>query len=176
MHNPEIKLTPTFVSRTLSLHHPLSQVTLAPGSRLATIFDRNTDFLLNLNSTRLMCLYTSAANITGTFARPTCNAYGHPQYYGHYLGHWLSATAMVVEVSGSAAAVAKNAEIVKGIAAVQDAWTGIGMAGYVFPYSIVSWANLFGNPSRNCDPVCVPFYVYHKMLQVRKNSSCTPTK
>lgn len=47
---------------------------------------------------RLLCLYTAAANTTGNVTDPTCKSYDHPMYYGHYLGHWLSATAMVVEV------------------------------------------------------------------------------
>ena len=64
----------------------MSQVTLEPGSLFETIRDRNYDFLINLDNSRLMCLYTSAANLTGTFANPTCTPYDHPQYWGHYLG------------------------------------------------------------------------------------------
>ena len=99
----------------------------------------------------------------------TCahNVHNAPSYiFGDFLqGHWLSATAMVVEGTGSAAAKTKNAEIVTALAGAQAAWTGIGQAGYLFPYSLVAWDNLFADPPRNCDPVCVPWYVYHKVLQ-----------
>ncbi len=58
---------------------PIGAVTLAPGSRFAVQSARNADYLYGLNNSRLMCLFTSAANMTGTFADPTCVAYDHPQ-------------------------------------------------------------------------------------------------
>jgi len=48
----------------------------------------------------------------------------------------------------------------------QDAWTrkGAGYEGFLYPYDRVSFDRLFKAPFRNCDPVCVPFYVMHKMM------------
>jgi len=146
---------------------PLSAVELTPGSRFEIMRDRNLDYLLNLNNSRLACLYSSAANITGTFANPTCIAYDHPQYWGHYLGHWLSATAQIYASTGNTSIRDKAADMVSYLGQIQDTWTATGdpaYDGYLYPYSIISWVNLFSEPSQNCAPVCVPFYVLHKMF------------
>ena len=127
----------------------MSQVALASGSLFETIRDRNYDFLLNLDNSRLMCLYTSAANLTGTFANPTCVPYDHPQYWGHYLGHWLSATAQQYEATGRTAIRDKAAAVVAELAVAQQAWGKTGQPGFLFPYSMVSWDNLFSAPPQN---------------------------
>ena len=46
---------------------PLSAVRPSAGSRMSAQQARNTQYLLTLDSSRLACLYTSAANLTGTF-------------------------------------------------------------------------------------------------------------
>lgn len=69
---------------------PMSRVALTPGSRWEVARARNADTLLSMNATDLVCEYTSAANLTGTFAHPTCRFMDHNGYWGHYLGHWLS--------------------------------------------------------------------------------------
>ena len=72
---------------------PLSAVTLLPGSRLAAQRDANTAWLLQLDPTRLSCLYTSAANLTcsttgmpykcnPSATQPACTPYKGPTYYG----------------------------------------------------------------------------------------------
>ena len=148
----------------------LSQVSLTPGSRFAAQAARNRAYLFGLDSTRLACIFTSSANLTGTWEHPTCNPYGHPQYWGHYLGHWLSATAMTIASDPSDAALAAKASaMVSTLANVQATWTASNPAsysGYLFPYARTTWDNLLGfnGPSRNCDPVCVPFYTLHKLL------------
>lgn len=146
----------------------LPNVTLATGSRFDVMASRNADYLTNLDIDRLTCLYTSAANMTGTFANPTCNAYPHPQYWGHYLGHWLSATAMLWSSRQDETAKSMGAQVVSILADAQQAWTalGDGYQGFLFPYSRVAFDNLFGwGPAPgNCQPVCVPWYVYHKVL------------
>ena len=73
---------------------PLSAISLPADSRMAVQQARNSRYLTSLNSSRLACLYTSAANLTGTWEKPSCIPYDHPQYWGHYLGHWLSAAAL----------------------------------------------------------------------------------
>jgi len=125
--------------------------------------NRNLDFLVGLDSTRLACLYTSAANITGTFTNPTCRAYDHPQYWGHYLGHYLSASALSWASTGNTTIRVKSAGIVTNLGKCQQAWTAIGHPGYLFPYDPIVFARL-ERPPGNCQPVCVPFYVLHKMM------------
>ena len=59
---------------------PLSAVTLPPGSRFDNMQRRNLDFLMGLNTTRLLCLHTMAANVT-----TDCDPYDHPQFATHPL-------------------------------------------------------------------------------------------
>ena len=49
---------------------------------------------------------------------------------------------MVVEATGDAAVKAKHDAMVATLGHVQDVWGGIGLTGYLFPYSIVAWDNL----------------------------------
>lgn len=145
----------------------MDRVTLQPGSRFDEQRARNLDYLLAMNATDLYCEYTSAANLTGTWDRPTCVKKDNNGYWGHYAGHYVSATAQLCNATGDAGACARNAEVVATLARVQAAWTARPepeYEGFLFPYSIVAWTNLFGPPSRNCAPVCVPFYVLHKAL------------
>jgi DUF1680 family protein len=124
--------------------------------------DRNLDFMLNLSSSRLTCLFTQAAKVGGE-----CSPYGHPRYFGHYLGHFLSATAMSAASTGNAAIKAKGADIVNTLAQVQEAFSakGQGYVGFLYPYDRSSFDNLFDKaPAGNCEPVCVPFYVMHKTM------------
>ena len=83
----------------------LSAVALAPGSRLARQMGANTEWLLSLDEVRLTCLYTSAANLTCSSTgvpyrcvpggkKPACTPYPHYSFCGHFLGHYLSATAL----------------------------------------------------------------------------------
>ena len=146
----------------------MDRVALAPGSRFAAQRQRNLDYLLAMNATDLLCEYTSAANLTGSWNAPTCQKKDENGYWGHYMGHYVSATAQLCNATGDAGACARNAEVVGRLAEVQAAWVATGLPeyqpGFLYPYSIVSWTNLFGPPSRNCDPVCVPYYIFHKML------------
>lgn len=45
----------------------------------------------------------------------------------------------------------------------QAAWTNAGQPGFLFPYSPIAFYHL-EHPPGNCQPVCVPWYVFHKML------------
>ena len=147
----------------------LSSVRLAAASRFDQMERFNTDFLLSLEDDRLACLYAGAANLS-----TTCVPYGHPRYYGHYLGHWLSATAFSIASAAAPSAAAavrnKSAAIVATLAEAQAAWSALGgrHVGYLFPYSLDAFDNLFGyaKPGQylNCAPVCVPFYVMHKVM------------
>ena len=162
---------------------PLSAVRLTSGSRLHTQFEANTDWLMNLDVASLACLYTSAANLTCSTQnwpykciagpkQPACTPYHHQAYFGHYLGHYLSATAMAFEGSGNISIQARGAEIVSILGKVQEAFDRSGEPGLVFPYDVRSFQNLYakaqtrpgGDGGGNCQPVCVPFYVLHKVL------------
>jgi hypothetical protein len=66
---------------------------------------------------------------------------------------------MLYASTGNQQLLTKAQAMVATLGKVQDAWGTVpGMTGYVFPYSIIAFANLEGNPPRNCDPVCVPWY------------------
>ena len=145
---------------------PLSAVSLPPSSRFASLRARNRGQLLSLNATDVLCEYTAAANLTGTWESPTCRKLEGVQYWGHYAGHYLSALAMLTNATGDAAAAATGAGAVAALAAAQAAWGAVGGAyagGYLFPFNISTWESLFAGVP--CAPSCVPWYVYHKMLQ-----------
>lgn len=139
-------------------------VSLSPQSRFYEQRERDADQLLAFNLSDLMCEYTSAANMTGTWANPTCTKLENVGYWGHYVGHFLSATAQLVNATSSDAARATGATVVETMAAAQAAWTALGppYVGYLFPYSYDAWTNLWAG--QYCAPVCVPWYVFHKML------------
>lgn len=142
----------------------MDKVALSRESRFFVQRERDADQLLAFNLTDLMCEYTAAANLTGTWANPTCNKLEGVQYWGHYLGHFLSATAQLSNATGSSAARAAGATVVQTMAATQAAWSALGApyVGYLFPYTYDAWANLWAGES--CAPVCVPWYIFHKML------------
>lgn len=146
-------------------HFNLSSVKLTEGSRFDGMQDFNSGFLLSLDKDRLACLYMSAANLSGTFSAPNCSSYGHPRYWGHYLGHWLSATSFAFASSNDQSTrqqlQSKSAAVVNMLSVAQDAWSSKGgdrYNGFLFPYDVVSFDRLFGYAApgqySNCDPVC----------------------
>jgi DUF1680 family protein len=145
---------------------PLSSLALPTGSRFATLRARNAAQLLSMNLTDVLCEYTAAANLTGTWDAPTCRKLEGVLYWGHYTGHFLSALAMLVNATGNAAAAAASASAVATLASAQAAWGTVGgvyAGGYLFPFNYSTWDSLFkGVP---CSPSCVPWYVFHKALQ-----------
>ena len=150
----------------------MDAVVLAPGSRWFERRARNEAYLVAFNMSDLLCEYTAAANLTGTFAAPTCKMLEGVQYWGHYTGHWLSATAQLCNATrGASPTCAANAAAVARLAQAQAAWTALAPAhaeyapgGFLFPYSYwPAFSGLFQGAS--CDVVCVPWYVFHKMLQ-----------
>lgn len=151
-----------------AVRFPLSAIAAAPDSDFAVAQARNTRWLLSLDDTKLTCHYTTAANITGTWAKPTCTDYDGQGYWGHFLGHYLSAAAITLQNNGDsgatgAAVAQKVSTLLDSLSAVQDAWAAIGEPGFLYPYSPTSFDNLLER-AQNCAPVCVPFYVFHKML------------
>jgi len=96
-------------------------------------------------------------------ALPPSRSHPPPQYLGHY----LSGAAIFLENQGATPAGRALAAKVDGLlgtlAAVQAAWGAAGEPGFLYPYSPSSFDALI-DEGRNCAPVCVPFYVLHKML------------
>lgn len=146
----------------------MDRVALAPGSRFYAQRTRTRDYLLGLNTSDVLCEYTSAANLTGTLEEPTCTRLDATLYWGHFAGHYVSATAQLCNATRDAAVCGRNAEVVERLAEAQAAWAATALPeyqpGYLFSNSIVPWSRLFGPPARSCVPMCVPYYVLHKML------------
>ena len=79
---------------------------------------------------------------------------------------------MAFEASGNASVLRRGAEVVALMAQVQQAFGEAGEAGLLYPYDVRSFQSLYdlaqtspgGDGGGNCRPVCVPFYVLHKML------------
>jgi DUF1680 family protein len=88
-------------------------------------------------------------------------------YYGHYQGHWLSATAFLVNSSGNATVRASANRLISGLGKVMDAWRAAygddWGDGYLFPYSFPPWEKLLD--AQGAGPYySVPFYTLHKIM------------
>lgn len=79
-HDAHVDVTPNPLTPA-AVRFPLSVISIDPSSSLGVSQTRNAAYMLDLNVTRLCCLFTSAANLTGTFEHPTCEPYDHPQYW-----------------------------------------------------------------------------------------------
>jgi DUF1680 family protein len=170
-----------------AVEFPISAVTLAPDSLFGIAQQRNLEYQLSLNDTQWLCQMTSAANLTTCVGRcavpgaggggvPLCeqmpNEMGPGGYYGHYQGHYLSATAAMYNNTQDSRIKAKMDGLVDALAAVQDAWAGkvdyygVPSDGYIFP----NYPDVFGImevrcglPGPNFD-YSVPYYSLHKLM------------
>ena len=163
----------------------LSDVSLDASGLFGIAQARNLEFVIGINSSQLLCQYTSAANLTkceggncpspGGESRPICNPLPGQMslggYYGHYLGHWLSATAFLINGTRDASVRAKVASIVTALEATMDAWKakyGDEHDGYLFPYDPIVFHYLHtlsaGCKSHLCGIYSVPYYTLHKMM------------
>ena len=104
----------------------------------------------------------------GGAGKPSCSPLpgemGLGGYYGHYQGHWMSATAFLYNTTGNAtvkAAADRNIEILAG---VMEAWKGkYKVDGYLFPYDPLVWDKLLAG--HGAGPYfSVPFYTLHKLM------------
>eukprot|EP01062_Namystynia_karyoxenos_P069283 TRINITY_DN64807_c0_g1_i1.p1 TRINITY_DN64807_c0_g1~~TRINITY_DN64807_c0_g1_i1.p1 ORF type:complete len:863 (+),score=230.70 TRINITY_DN64807_c0_g1_i1:72-2591(+) len=161
----------------------LSDVSLAPDSLYGIAHRRNTEFATSLDPSSLTCIFTSAANLSdcpqcpapGRSGRERCvplaREMGLGAYYGHYLGHWLSATAFMVNNTGDARARNLSQIVVGTLKRCQEAWGakyGTEHSGYLFPYDPVvfdmleerlPWGSVAGRREYS-----VPFYTLHKIM------------
>eukprot|EP00041_Stephanoeca_diplocostata_P030284 m.912521 g.912521 ORF g.912521 m.912521 type:complete len:893 (+) comp23727_c0_seq18:76-2754(+) len=178
--NQPKQITPAIVQ------FPLSSVQLTKGSMYEVAQTRNLEFQLSLNTSQLLCEFTSAANLTsciktngdgcatpGKSSMPLCNPLpgemGPGGYYGHYLGHYLSGNAMMYNNTQDERILVKGRSIVDGLRKVADAWTASKVPnskGYIFPY----YPDVFGIMETRCGmpgPVVdytVPYYTLHKIM------------
>ena len=104
----------------------------------------------------------------GGAGKPSCSPLpgemGLGGYYGHYQGHWMSATAFLYNTTGNAtvkAAADRNIEV---LASVMEAWKGkYKVDGYLFPYDPLVWDKLLAG--HGAGPYfSVPFYTLHKLM------------
>eukprot|EP00931_Biecheleriopsis_adriatica_P036106 TRINITY_DN20809_c0_g1_i1.p1 TRINITY_DN20809_c0_g1~~TRINITY_DN20809_c0_g1_i1.p1 ORF type:complete len:809 (+),score=167.38 TRINITY_DN20809_c0_g1_i1:31-2427(+) len=125
------------------------------------------------------CYWKTAVHFTPENARGSCIASGGAGmppceplpgemglggYYGHYQGHWLSATAFLINNTGDEAVRKKASGVVDTFAKVMDAWKAkCGYDGYLFPYDPLVYDKLLAG--RGAGPYySVPFYTTHKIM------------
>eukprot|EP00966_Prymnesium_polylepis_P185661 4303663-Prymnesium_polylepis.1 len=104
----------------------------------------------------------------GGAGKPVCTPLpgemGLGGYYGHYQGHWLSATAFLYNNTGNETVRARAAAALEVFADVMDAWKAkYGYDGYLFPYDPLVFTKLLA--AHGAGPYySVPFYTVHKLM------------
>ena len=104
----------------------------------------------------------------GGEGKPVCSPLpgemGLGGYYGHYQGHWLSATAFLFNATSDAAVRSAAAANVAALAKVMAAWKAkYAVDGYLFPYDPIVWDKLLAG--HGAGPYfSVPFYTLHKLM------------
>jgi DUF1680 family protein len=85
-------------------------------------------------------------------------------YYGHYQGHWLSATAFLINNTQNSTVKAKADAVLESFQKVMDAWKAkYGYDGYLFPYDPLVFDKLLAG--HGAGPYySVPFYTLHKLM------------
>jgi len=104
----------------------------------------------------------------GNPTKPACTPLpgemGLGGYYGHYQGHWLSATSFLINATNNASVKAAADAAIDVLADVMAAWKGAyGYDGYLFPYAPIVWDKLLAG--HGAGPwYSVPFYTLHKLM------------
>lgn len=138
-----------------------------------------------MNAVCSQCIYTSAANLTYCSGGHSCPSPGSPSappcsplpgemglggYYGHYLGHWLSATAFLINGTRDEAVRKKADGIIHALNLTMEAWRrkyGEEHDGYLFPYDPLVFHYLhYPNQCERhlCGLYSVPYYTWHKVM------------
>lgn len=141
---------PTLRAKPFDLH----DVRLRPGIEL-TGLETNRKYMLGLDSDRLLHMFRVTAGLPST-AKP----YGgweapDNELRGHFVGHYLSACALMAAQTGDDAFKTRGATLVAELAKCQQALGG----GYLSAFP----AELFDR-LRAHTRVWAPFYTYHKIL------------
>eukprot|EP01052_Picozoa_sp_SAG31_P052908 SAG31_NODE_13301_length_878_cov_1.516046_1_plen_202_part_10 len=105
----------------------------------------------------------------GGAGKPVCSPLpgemGLGGYYGHYQGHWLSATSFLYNTTGNISVKAAADANIDVLADVMQAWGGKypDQEGYLFPYDPLVWDKLLSG--HGAGPYySVPFYTLHKLM------------
>ncbi len=134
---------------------PLSNVTLEAGS-LKQARDWNRGYMMRLPNDRLLLNFRvnaglpSNASPLGGWETPTC------ELRGHFVGHYLSASALLIAATDDTAVKAKAGELVAGLAACQAA---LNQNGYLSAFP----QEFFDRLDRR-ENVWAPFYTMHKIM------------
>lgn len=131
----------------------LKQVRLDPG-RLQQVRDWSRGYMLRLPNYRLLYNFRVTAGLPSS-ARPLCGWEAPTsELRGHFVGHYLSASAFLIGSSGDPEMKSKADDLVSGIAECQAA---LGPSGYVSAFP----DELFVRLDRR-EKVWAPFYTLHK--------------
>ena len=104
----------------------------------------------------------------GGVDKPSCSPLpgemGLGGYYGHYQGHWMSATAFLYNTTGNATIKDAAARNIAVLADVMAAWKSkYNVDGYLFPYDPLVFDKLLAG--HGAGPYySVPFYTLHKLM------------
>jgi hypothetical protein len=131
---------------------PMTQVRLKAGP-LREMQERNRVYLFMLPNDRLLHSFRLTAGKSST-AQPL-GGWEAPdgELRGHFIGHYLSACALMYAATGDEALRAKAEALVSGLAECQQE------NGYLSAYPETFYDRL-----KNYQPVWAPFYTYHKIL------------
>jgi DUF1680 family protein len=132
----------------------LRDVRLRPGLQLAGL-DVNRRFMMRLDPDRLLHMFRVTAGLPST-AQPL-GGWEAPdnELRGHFVGHYLSACALMAAQTGDDAVKSRGAALVAELAKCQDAHG----YGYVSAFPKELFERL-----RNHQRVWAPFYTYHKIM------------
>ena len=137
---------------------PLSDVTLLPGTPFHAAFETNLQYLKLLSTDSLLLAWRLTAN-GGRWKPGSMRLMGWEhtgsELRGHFLGHWLSASAMAFAATRDAELGQRMAEVIDELAKVAAAHG----TGYVsaFPPSFLDRLEAIS-------PVWAPYYTLHKLL------------
>ena len=137
-----------------ALPFDLHDVRLLAGPQL-TALEVNRRYMMALSPDRLLHVFRVNAGIAST-AQPY-GGWEAPvnELRGHFVGHYMSACALMAAQTGDDAVKARGAEIVAGLAPCQQALGG----GYLSAFPVEYFERLKARQR-----VWAPFYTYHKIM------------
>jgi len=110
------------------------------------------------------CIAPGSTSVESPICEPLPGEMGLGGYYGHYQGHWLSATAFLINSTANATVKAIADAAISQLSDVMDAWRAkYDEDGYLFPYDPLVWDKLLAG--NGAGPYySVPFYTLHKIM------------
>eukprot|EP00884_Botryococcus_braunii_P007107 jgi/Botrbrau1/16398/Bobra.0387s0008.1 len=153
-----VNLLPVFSVALGSFIQPFSldEIKLHDGSLYHKAMSLNTEYMLSLEVDDLLLTFRQNAKLpspgnpyVGSWEDPTC------EVRGQFMGHYLSALAMLGNHTGQQEVLSRSVLIVQELKKVQDALGG----GYLSAFPFEHFLRL-----RNLVGVWAPFYVIHKVM------------